>query len=390
MKRHAQARSTPRPSPARLGGVVTAALAIPGVWVAPAQAENAPEQGIIALKYLRYEDSQPGLKRITVDSPSVYLLAPLGPQWSLEGSAVYDSLSGATPRYHSSISSASHMSDERKAGDFKVTRYFARSSYSVGGSYSTEHDYKSRAISFDGSWSTADNNTTFNLGFGYSSDKINPVNEIVVDETKKTREVLLGITQAWTDVDLLQFNVTHSSGKGYYSDPYKTLDERPRERRQTALLLRWNHHFTGSGSTLRTSYRWYTDSFRVKAHTLQGEWVVPLGQSVRVTPLVRLYSQSAASFYFDPVYDATLGEPYPTGYDPLNPPQYTSADHRLSAFGAYTMGLKVEWRLDPLWQIDGKAERYEQRGSWRIGGSGSPGLAPFRANFYQLGVSRRF
>lgn len=301
-----------------------------------------------------------------------------------------DNVSGASPRWHSAISSASHMHDERKAADVKLTRYFERSSYGFGLSHSTEHDYDSTAVSLAGSWSTADNNTTFNAGIGYASDKINPVNGVVTDETKKTVDLMVGVTQAWTANDLVQLNLTHSSGRGYYNDPYKTLDVRPRERQQTALLGRWNHHFAGNGTTLRASYRFYHDNFRINAHTLQGEWVVPVTPALRLTPLVRLYSQSSASFYVDPVYDATLGEPYPAGYNPANPPAFISQDQRLSSFGAITLGLKADVQLTPLWSVDGKIEAYEQRGSWRFGGTGSPGLAPFRAAFVQVGASRKF
>ena len=120
--------------------VVLAAIAMPGVWQ-QAQAEAAPETGLMAVKYLHYEDSQPGLKRIKVDSPSAYLLLPLSSQWAVEGSAVFDSVSGASPRYHTAVSSASVMHDERKAGDVKLTRYGQRSAVSVGLSRSNEHDY---------------------------------------------------------------------------------------------------------------------------------------------------------------------------------------------------------------------------------------------------------
>jgi hypothetical protein len=37
-----------------------------------------------------------------------------------------------------------------------------------------------------------------------------------------------------------------------------------------------------------------------------------------------------------------------------------------------------------------KAERYEQRGNWRMFGTGSPGLDPFHARFVQVGISHRF
>ena len=56
-------------SPRRVAtrSVVMAAMALPGVWAGTAHAESAPEKGLIGLKYLRYQDEQSNLKRITVD-----------------------------------------------------------------------------------------------------------------------------------------------------------------------------------------------------------------------------------------------------------------------------------------------------------------------------------
>jgi hypothetical protein len=355
-----------------------------------AQAESAPEHGEIALKYLDYRDSQPGLDRIKVTAPSVYVLAPLSPKWALEGSLVSDSVSGATPRYHTAISGATpHMSDERHAGDLKVTRYEERSTYAVGLSKSKEHDYDSTAASFSASFSSDDNNRTWNIGVGYASDKIGSTNDASLHERKHTTELMVGVTQAWTANDIVQLNLTLNNGRGYYSDPYKEPDIRPRKRDQAIVLARWNHHFTDLGATLRSSYRFYHDSFGINAHTLGAEWVQPVGARFTVTPSLRLYSQSAAKFYFDPVYDPELGAPYPPGYF-TNPPEFISPDQRLAAFGGITAGIKFAVQLAPDWAMDLKAERYEQRSNWRIGGNGSPGLDPFRATFVQLGVNKKF
>lgn len=372
----------------KAGAIIAAALALPGVM---AHAENAPERGELALKYLHYEDRQPGLKRITVHAPSLYVLAPVAPKWAIEGSIVSDSVSGATPTYHSAISGATpRMNDLRHAQDVKITRYEERSTYGVGLAHSKEHDYESSAISFDTSFSSEDNNRTWNFGLGYSSDRIGSSNDASLHERKRTTELMVGLTQAMTAVDLLQVNLTGNFGRGFFSDPYKQLDSRPRKRDQQILLVRWNHHFADLGASLRTSYRYYQDSFKIKAHTLGADWVQPLGDRVTITPSLRLYSQSAASFYYDPVYDLTLGAPYPAGFDPANPPAYLSADQRLSAFGAATVGLKLDVKITPDWSADLKAEHYEQRSNWRVGGQGSPGIDPFSATFLQLGVKTRF
>jgi hypothetical protein len=383
------AGALPNTARAGFGAVVLAALALPGVWH-EASAETAPQEGLIALKYQHYSDSQPGLQRITVNAPSVYVLAPLSSSWAIEGSAVADSVSGASPRWHTAVSGASRMHDDRKAGDVKLTHYRERSSVALGLSHSTEHDYVSTAVSLDARFSSADNNTTWNIGVGVSNDTINPVNQLVENQHKRTRELILGVTQAWSPQDLVQLNLGLSLGKGYFDDPYKTLDQRPDRRRQTALQLRWNHALADSAATLRSSWRWYHDSFGIQAHTLQAEWVQPLNAKWTLTPLLRYHTQSAASFYRDPVYDAALGEPYPVGYDPANPPATISLDQRLSAFGALTMGLRADYRLDALWTLDARLALYQQRSGWRLGGGGSPGLADFKATTVVLGASRKF
>lgn len=363
--------------------ILAAAMALPGV----AFAENAPEQGLIGFKYLYYKDYQPGLDRIEVSSPSLYMLTPLGREWSLEGSIVRDAVSGPSPRYHSSISSASRMQDERHAGDLRLTRYFRRAAVGFGLAYSTEDDYESRALSFDVRMSSDDNNTAIVLGAGYSDDTIKPNDtgggSVTSDEKKKVNDFIVGLTQVVTPRDIVQANLTYSRGRGFFSDPYKFLDNRPRERNQTALLGRWNHHFAGPGATLRSSYRYYSDTFEVKAHTFGVEWVQPL-RALTVTPGVRYHTQSAASFYVDPI----PGSAFPPVVS-LRPPYY-SADHRLSAFGAVTAGLKLAWAINKDWTVDAKFDYYEQRGEWRLGGTGSPGLDPFKAQFYQVGVYRRF
>lgn len=367
----------------RWGSVALAACALPGVMPS-AHAEDAPEQGIVALKFAAYDDRQPDLKRLTVHSPLVYALVPLGPRWAVEGSLLHDDVSGATPRFYTDVSGASHMSDSRVAGDLKVTRYFERQTLSLGASHSSEHDYVSNAVSLAGSHASEDHNTTWNAGLGLSRDTINPVNQLVVDEKRRTTEVQVGVTQALSATDLLQLTLTRSQGKGYFSDPYKLFDERPRTRNANIVLLRWNHWLAGNGGALKASYRYYRDSFGITSHTTSLDWARAWAEGLTLTPSLRYTTQRAASFYYDPVADLNV---YP---GPPGTPAYSSADQRMAAFGALGLGLRLDYDLSRLWHVDAKVERYEQRSDWRLGGSGSPGLAPLQATQWQLGVSRKF
>jgi len=365
--------------------LIVAALALPGVLLSPsAQAENPPEKSTISFKLLNYQDEQPGLKRIRVRAPALAISAPIASKWSIDASAVHDEVSGASPRYYSDVSGASRMRDSRQAVDAKLTRYFDRAAVGVGISQSREHDYRSRAVSMDGRLASEDHNTTWNAGIGHSSDRIDPVNQIVTNERKHSTELLVGVTQAWSTRDLVQANLTLGQGRGYYNDPYKLYDERPRSRRQQIGLLRWNHRLTAVPATVRSSYRYYQDSFGIRAHTAEAVWVQALSPSLTVEPVLRYYTQRAARFYFDPVADAAV---YPA---PLGNPAYYSNDQRLSAFGAITWGVKLGWQINPQWSTDVKLERYEQRSAWRLGGQGSPGLAPFTATWLQFGLNSTF
>ena len=380
-------------SPALGARLMAAALALPMLAPVAAVADSAPDRGLVALKHLDYLDSQPGKDRIRVRAPSLQVLAPIGADWSIGGTLISDAISGASPAYHSSA--LGKLRDERNAGDLTITRYLPNGSLALGLNVSKEKDYLSRGFSLQASRSSEDKNTTWTAGIGFNSDAINPSNRTVSNESKKVTALLAGVTQVMGPRDIVQLNVTHNIGRGYFSDPYKVFDNRPRERNQSAALLRWNHHFEGPGSTLRSSYRYYTDSFGLRAHTLGLELVQPidpftgawagLGSGWSVTPSLRLYTQSAARFYVD-------ADPSTAPFPP-NPPEgavYFSEDHRVSAFGAHTWGLKLAKQINADWQADVKFERYGQRAAWRFFGTGSPGLQPFKARSVLLGVSRQF
>lgn len=364
--------------------ILAAALLLPGIGAV--HAANPPERSSISVRFLGYQEDQADLERIRVSSPSVSLIMPVAGVWSLAASLTADDVSGASPRYHTAVSGASRMSDQRKAGDAALTRYFSGATVTMGAAYSTEHDYVSRAVSLGGTLDGADKNTTWSFGIGGSDDTINPVNRVVTDAGRQTVNLLLGVTRVFTPNDVAQLTLTHSRGHGYYNDPYKFPDQRPDHRSQSTVLMHWNHHFAG-GDTSRLSYRYYSDSYGISAHTVGAEYVKPLGRHWSVTPSLRLYSQRAASFYYDPVYDATLGEPFPPGYVFG---QIASADQRLAAFGAVTLGVKLARQIGPDWRVDLKLETYQQRGSWRAFGSGSPALAPLRAHSIQVGVTRQW
>ena len=368
----------------RSAALIAAALALPGILPAPSLAQSAPDEGVVALRYYDYRDWQPGVDRMAVKSPSLYALVPLSDSLTVEGSLVYDSVSGASPLYHDTVSGASGrgIGDYRSAAGGKLTKYFGGSSLAVGAAYSHEQDYISRAASVEWRTWSDDRNRTYAVGFGAAKDRINAVegvNAPVLDQPRETYDYLIGITQVLDAASVVESSLTWSDGRGYFSDPYKLHDARPNHRRILAWLTHYNHYIAAADATLQLGYRYLDDSFGDRSHMLEAAWVQSLPHGFTLTPTIRYFTQSAARFYHDP--------PFPQGFVPG---ELYTADERLSAFGAVTLGLRLAKELADRVRIDIAYNAYRQRGDWRLGGGGSPGLATFSARWIEFGIAKRF
>ena len=374
------AAGAPRAQGPGASALVAAALALPGILPAAALAQAVADRGILELKYLDYRDWQPGGRRMTVRSPSLYALVPLDDTTEVEGSLVYDAMSGASPLYFNTLSGASGLgvTDYRTAGDAKVTKYFGDWALGAAGVVSSERDYLSRGGSVDLRIFSADRNRTYALSIAGANDWIRPTHPEIAPAPRNTLEYLAGITQALSPTQVVQSNVTYSYGHGYFSDPYKVFDTRPSQRRIFAWLTRYNQYFAERDGTLRLSYRYLHDSFGSNSDTLTAAWVQALPSEWTVTPMFRYYTQSSASFFYGP----PLGSGFRFG-------QPFTMDTRLSAFGAFTLGLDVAKALGDGWSADLRVDVYRQQSNWRIGG-GSPGILPFSARWIVVGLTKTF
>jgi len=340
-----------------------------------------PDAGLIQFQYLDYRDWQSSANRMRVSSPSAYAMVPFAGSWTVEGSLVYDGMSGASPIWHDTLSGASGQGvhDYRTAGDARLTKYFDGFSVGAGAAYSHENDYISRGGSIDLRVWTADKNRTFAFSYAGAADRINTPEGAADHERKYVNDFLVGITQVLSQTAIVQSNLTYTRGHGYYNDPYKPADTRPDTRRVIAWLTRLNQYLPDRDATLQLAYRYIDDSWGANSNMVEAAWVqrLPLGFSAR--PNLRYYTQSAAYFYYDPPFPQgfVFGEPY-------------TADTRLSAFGAFTLGLRLGKDFGEGWSGDVKVEYYRQQSNWRAGGDGSPDIEAFTARWIMVGVAKAF
>lgn len=366
--------STPNPAAALLA----AALAIP-VTAGDALAETSEANREIGFKYLYYTDKQSSGQRMQVRAPTLWLNTPVGPDGEFSGTVALDSMSGASALYLNTLSGASGkgVRDVRRNLDAKYTHHFERAAIGVAATVSGENDYLSRSVALDGRLESEDRNTTWAAGMAWTSDDITSDINPSFQDGRFTRDWFFGVTQVVSPVALLQANLSFSEGRGYFSDPYKPLDTRPRDRNKTTALLRLRYHVPEWNGTLHADYRYYRDSWAVRGHSVDLAWHQPLADGWQVSPSLRLYSQDQASFYFNSFPPARFGMLY-------------SADSRLASFGSITFGLKVAKLLADGYTVELAVDQMQQRSAWHWGGNGTPGVEPFYARWITVGVRKAF
>lgn len=319
----------------------------------------------------------------TFVSPSGTSLHP--PAGSTPASKVYTTAPGALPV-------DPNFRNARIAGDLGWSQPVGEAEHlGVGGHLSKEHDFFSASAHLDLAHDLNDKNTTLGFGVNGESDRVDPVGGTPVGggdyallarggHASKTQVGLLaGVTQVMTRNWLAQLNATYDRANGYLTDPYKILsvldaaggttgyvyERRPRERARRGLYA--GSKVALGRSVLDVSYRYTSDDWDVKTHTLEARLRVNLGAGgTYLEPQLRGYRQSAAGFY-----RLYLDETAP-------PPAFASADSRLAAFDAVTVGVKVGFTLADRSEINIRLEGYQQRP--RVTSSALPLLAGLDLN----------
>jgi hypothetical protein len=179
---------------------------------------------------------------------------------------------------------------------------------------------------------------------------------------------IVGATQVVDRRTLVQVNYTYGHVSGYQTDPYKLLsvidpatgdptsylyENRPDMRGRQAMFGLIKHHF-GRG-VLDLSYRYYWDTWGVRSHTGELHFRWGLGERRYLQPHLRYYKQTAADFY----------RRYLLSGEAL--PAEASADYRLGAFSARTVGLEYGQPLANGHLLTLRGEYYWQTGQDHIG-----------------------
>jgi len=353
--------------------------------------------------------------RVTAVEPIVSLRKDMGGERTLGLKLTLDSLTGASPNgaiaanevqtFTGPSGNGSYDAGKGKTPldtEFKDTRtaiaisweqpWGERNRASFGGNISKEYDFTSAALSTAIARDFNNKNTTLSLGINLETDTIdavggvpdpltslkigqNPEHKSGGTENKTVNDFLLGVTQVMNRHWLTQLNLSVGSSSGYHSDPYKILsvlntdgslatnpedanskwylyDSRPDSRSRQSLY--WGNKIHLTEDVIDISYRYYTDDWGIKSHTLDFRYRYEFGGNMYLEPHVRWYSQTAADFYhlyLNKDVDTSSAESVIA---------YASSDTRLGEFTGTTFGLKYGIELGRNNEFNIRVEQYTQ------------------------------
>jgi len=265
--------------------------------------------------------------------------------------------------------------DQRYAVDIGYSSQVdADTRLSLGGGYSTEHDYRSMTANAGASRDLNGKNTTVSLGLALELDQSRPYFGTPApltamsglakggNRSKTVVDLVAGVTQVMNRYWLAQVDYSLGSGSGYQTDPYRVIslvdpssgapqaylyESRPGSRLRQSLYV--GNKIALGPTVADLSLRAYHDSWGIHSLTFDLAERIPLTRWAYVEPHYRYYSQSAATFFHDYLLAGTAL------------PAYASSDSRLGKFTATTAGVKIGVRAGPG-ELYARAETYAQKG----------------------------
>ena len=337
--------------------------------------ENAWE---VDSSYLHYSE----VDRVTVNKLVGYAKGYVSTKDTASIKVVFDAMSGATPTgaVKNSVPSFTGASggtgitptgESAALADFDDARaavsvdwqheHTRTLSVSYNGAFSVENDWRSFSLAATANKENSSRSSRWTFGLAGTYDEIFRVNgnntpepmSRVADQRflgkgdRFTTDFIAGWTRVINRRTIGQINLAYGLANGYMTDPYKVFsvvdapngvewdqyfEGRPDSRARWSITANLNHTTFPANNGIHLSYRYYSDDWDVKSHTLDYAHRFTFANADYLEPRIRLYSQSKASFYQNEFVDPNVG-------GTPNLPQFLSADYRLDDMVSGTIAL---------------------------------------------------
>ncbi|MEO8806519.1 MAG: DUF3570 domain-containing protein, partial [Burkholderiaceae bacterium] len=273
--------------------------------------------------------------------PALLVRKKLLDKVSLSATYYIDSVSNASIDV---VTTASPYKENRSEYGFSADYAVRDSTMTLALTSSKEPDYTADNMSIDVSQEVFGGMSTVSLGYTRGSDKVGKKG-IGFFDTATHWKYRLGLTQILTPTWIASANFEALSDDGYLGSPYRvarvfgaTVPERnPRTRTGRAMKFRVIGDL-GSRNAVRAEYRYYWDTWAIKAHTVEFGYSRYFGDAWLADVSLRYNTQKRALFYSDNAATETL---------------YVSRNRQLGTYNSIGLGGKLSYSMG---KVQGKYE----------------------------------
>jgi hypothetical protein len=288
-----------------------------------------------------------------ITGESVLVRKKFAEQFAVQANYFIDKVSGASVDV---LSNASVIKDERKQKSLSLDYIHDKTQYNLAYSNSTERDYISNTTHFSLSQDMFGDLTTVTLGFTDSRNKVGE-NNGTTNQPKiawlghaESRSYEGGLSQVITKNLITGATLEVITDQGLLSNPYRSIRYSvdpainplgyalgsqvfPNTRTTTAVEARAKYYLPYRAAA-SVSYRYFTDTWGIRANTVEVGYTQPVSNMFIFEGRVRHYSQNHATFYSDLFPFA-------------NSQNFEARDQNLAASTNNTIDAKMTWAFAP-------------------------------------------
>jgi hypothetical protein len=334
---------------------------------------------------------------VTIQGPSVLVRKGFAERVSVSVNWYEDMVSSASIDVRTT---ASPYKEKRKQYSVGADYLRGKTTYSIGYTNSDERDYEANTAYANVSQDLFGDLTTITLGYQRGWNTVGKRGDITFAPRTDTRNYQLGLSQIITKNLIIGASYEAITDEGFLNNPYRSVryvdptsgtgfsfeaERYPRTHTSNAAAVRARYHLPWRAAVYG-EYRFYTDTWKVHAHTAQIGYTYPWKDDWVFDVNYRYYTQTQADFYSDL-------------FARQNFANFLARDKELSSFKSQSIGLEASYRfLKKDWYFLHKGTvnvhydfmQFNYDNFRNIPAGGAPGAEPlykFNANVIQLFVS---
>ena len=278
---------------------------------------------------------------VDISGPAAEARKQIGQSFSFSADYYVDAISGASIDV---ITTASAYEEERTEYGIGLDYLRGETTLSFAWSDSSENDYQAKTAVFGASHDMFGDLTTVAISYARGWDTVGKRNDPDFEEPTDRRTWRLGLTQILTPSLIAALNFETVSDEGFLNNPYRSVryldpdsprgysyqpEVYPRTRTSNAASISLRY-FLPWRAALSGSYRFFTDTWGIQAHTVEVGLAQPWRERWIFETRLRYYTQEAADFYSDL-------------YPRKDYQNYLARDKELSQFSDRLVGIGVSY-----------------------------------------------